>query len=141
MDLQVYLWWKAAHVFGFVVWIAGLASVLQLLYVHPWVSEANRATLSTVEKRVALVMDLGATLAIAAGLRVALSTGAFSSGGWLHVKLTIGIGLLALHGIARAKVGKFSRGEIKPISSFLFPLLLVIAAGMITLGATNLLHK
>jgi protoporphyrinogen IX oxidase len=141
MDPQVYLWWKAAHVFGFVVWIAGLASLLHLLYVHPWVGENNRAPIAMVERRVAILMDLGALLAIAAGLRVALGTSAFSSGGWLHVKLTIGVGLLALHGLARAKVRKFRNGDIKPISPYLFPLLLVIAAGMITFGATNLLHK
>jgi putative membrane protein len=144
MDLETYMAWKAAHIFGFIVWVSGLATLLHLLHVHPWVDAENQKPLQITEKRVAMLMELGSLLAIAAGLRMALGTTptAFGTGGWLHVKLTIVVlGILGLHGYARMKVKKFSRGEIKPIPTLLFPLLLVCVAGIVTLSATTLLHK
>ena len=122
MTLDTYMAWTPAHVFGFIPWVAGLATLLHLLHVHPWVDEANRKPLAITEKRVAMLMDLGALLAIAAGLRLALGTTptAFATGAWLHVKLTIvAIGIVGLHGFVRVKVRKFRDGEIKPISPLL----------------------
>jgi len=150
MTFEIYNWLRVAHVFGFVVWIGGMLACLSLLHVHTLVEGAARDALTKVEKSVAMLMDMGATMAIAAGLTMALqyqgsnfTTTAFSSGGWLHVKLTVVVlGLLSAHGIVRARIKQFSRGQIKPMPRWLFTAVLAAVAIIIALGANpTLLRK
>jgi uncharacterized membrane protein len=144
---DTYAWVLVGHVFGFVVWIGGLLACTALLHVHTRVEEGARAALTKVEKSVAMLMDMGAALAIGAGLALAIRpyTGIneFTRGPWLHVKLTaVVLGILSSHGIVRAKIKKFSRGEIKPLPRWLPMLILAAAAVAITLGANvSLLRK
>jgi putative membrane protein len=148
MDAQVFDWIRIAHIIGFVLWIGGLLSTLSLLKAHVEVDAASRPALTRIELATALIMDIGATLAIAAGLFLAFKspkfpTTAFGNGGWLHVKLTIVVlTVLALHGMARAKIKKFKRGEIKPLPGWAVPVLLLAVAAIVTLGAhPTLLRK
>lgn len=138
------LWLAAAHVVGVILWVGGLTAVLALLHVHPRVDEAARKLLSAVERRLALVMDLGATLAIATGLYRALdrTPNEFSNGGWLHVKLTaVVFGVLSVHGLARVKIKKYREGEARPVPPTIW---IVLAAGVLVaavLGANKLLMR
>ena len=142
--MDTYNWVLIAHVFGFVTWIGGLLAAIALLHVHSRVEDAARAALSATERQVATLMDLGATLAIGGGLLLALKgpVNEFSHGAWLHVKLTaVVLGILSSHGIVRAKIKKFSRGEIKPVSRWLPSLVLAGAAVAIALGANQSLLR
>ena len=68
---------------------------------------------------------------------------AFKSGGWLHVKLALVVlGLLAPHGMMRAKIGKLRRGaKTAALPAWVIPVVLVCAIGAIILGAhPTLLH-
>ena len=142
MSQDTYSWVLVGHVFGFVTWIGGLLACISLLHVHKRVGEEARAALTMVEKSVAMMMDLGATLAIATGLTMAFYTHEFSHGAWLHVKLTVVVlGILSSHGIVRAKIAKFARGEIKPEPSWLPMLVLASAAVAIALGANQALLR
>jgi uncharacterized membrane protein len=149
MTAEIYNWLRVAHIFGFVAWIGGMLACLSLLHVHTLVEGAARDALTKVEKSVAMLMDLGATMAIAAGLTMALDympngfNTAFSTGGWLHVKLTIVVlGLLSAHGMVRARIKQFSRGQIKPLPRWLFTAVLAAVAVIIALGANpTLLRK
>jgi uncharacterized membrane protein len=138
------LWLAAAHVVGVILWVGGLTAVLALLHVHPRIDEAGRKLLTQVEKRFAMLMDLGATLAIAVGLYRALShtPNEFKNGGWLHIKLTaVVICILSVHGIARAKIKKYSQGDARPLPPVVW---ILLAAGVITasvLGANKLLLR
>jgi len=138
-------WVLVGHVFGFVVWIGGLLTCISLLHVHPRVEESHRAALTKTERSVAMLMDMGATLAIVCGLLLALDVAQneFTNGAWLHVKLTaVVLGILSSHGIVRAKIKKFSRGEITPLPRWLPMLVLAAAAVAIALGANgSLLRK
>jgi len=138
------LWLSAAHVVGVILWVGGLTGVLALLHVHPRIEEAGRKLLTQLEKRLAMVMDLGATLAIATGLYVALSRTPteFKNGGWLHIKLTaVVICILSVHGIARAKIKKYSQGDARPLPPTVW---ILLAAGVLAaaiLGANKLLLR
>src|SRR5262245_1435748 len=135
-------WTLVAHVFGVVVWIGGLLTCMSLLHVHTRVEGAARDALSKTEKSVALLMDLGATLAIAAGLTLAIKDHEFQNGAWLHVKLAAVVaGILSAHGIVRAKIKKFSRGELAPLPRWLFTVVLAASAIAVTLGANQYLLR
>ena len=44
--------------------------------------------------------------------------------GWLHIKLTVVVlGILSVHGIVRARVGKFSRGEKPTVPNWVWSML------------------
>ena len=147
MSADLYPWIRIAHILGFLIWIGGLLTTLSLLDVHARVEAGAREALTRAERSAAVIMDIGATLAIGAGLYLALASPrfprtAFHSGGWFRIKLTIVVlVILALHGLARAKVKKFSKGEVKPIPSWAVPLLLVAAAAIVVLAAHPTLLK
>lgn len=138
------LWLSALHVVGVIVWVGGLTAVLALLTAHARVDEASRGLMSLFEKRVAIVMDLGAALAIGVGLYRALrhTPNEFQHGAWLHIKLTaVVVGILSVHGFARAKVKKFSRGEVKAIPAVVWILFAVGVGVSAVLGANKLLMR
>ncbi len=139
------LWFPTLHVVGIVLWVGGLTAVLALLHVHVQADAKTREVLTGVERRVAMLMDLGATLTIATGLYQAftLVPNAFKTGPWLHIKLTaVAIGLLSVHGIARVKIKKFRGGEIKPVPPVMYLLLAIAVSTAATLGGNpELLRK
>lgn len=149
MSFDTYAWVKVAHIIGFTVWVGGLLSVAALLRAHEGADAASRPGMVTAARGMALIMDLGATLAIAMGLWLALKSPrfphtAFKSGGWLHIKLTLVVlGLLATHGLMRAKIGKLRRGtKTTALPAWVIPVVLVCAIGAIVLGAhPTLLHS
>jgi protoporphyrinogen IX oxidase len=148
MDPSIYLWVRIAHIIGIVLWVGGLLAVLSLLRVHTQVDGVARESLTRVEKTTAMVMDLGATLAIATGLYMALKGAkfpntAFASGGWFHIKLTLVVlGPFALHGLARAKIKKFARGQLKPLPPWVVPVLILAVIGIVVMaGHPTLLRK
>lgn len=131
-------WITVLHVVGVVLWVGGLIAVLSLLTVLPRVEAAGRDAVVGIGRKVALLMDLGATVAIATGLyrALAVTPNEFTRGGWLHIKLTaVVIGVLAVHGMARARLGKARRGQVASVPAFLWVLLAVGAAAAIALGA------
>jgi uncharacterized membrane protein len=141
---NTYYWVVALHVVGVVLWVAGLTSVLALLQLHPSVEEKSRAVLLQAGRRLAIVMDIGATLAIGLGLYLALrnTPNEFKHGKWLHVKLTaVVFGVLSVHGMARAKLKKFSKGDLRPVP---FAVWIALGAGVATaaiLGANRMLLR
>jgi putative membrane protein len=145
MSIETLDWVRVAHVFGFIVWIGGMLACMSLLYVHTLVEPGARAALTKVERSVAMLMDAGATLAIAAGLTLAFEQTpiAFKTGAWLHVKLTIVVlVILSAHGMVRARIKKFSRGELAPLPRWLFTAVLAAVAVVVALGANpTLLRK
>lgn len=139
MSTSVYFWLLAAHVIGFLLWVGGLFSTYWLLRIHAQSPKEVHEKLTLMERSLALVMDIAATLAIATGLVMALShpdfrpTNLFATpkSGWFHAKLALVVlGILPVHGIIRAKIGKFGRGEVTGISQWLWSLLLIAICGI-----------
>jgi uncharacterized membrane protein len=45
--------------------------------------------------------------------------------GWLHIKLTaVVLGVLSVHGMLRARIKRYSRGELKPVPTWAWSMLL-----------------
>lgn len=121
-------WLRAGHFIGLFIWIAGLATVYWLLRLHVHAPKDVQEKLTLAERAIAIMMDIGATLAIGAGLAMAIRQNVFTQkpAAWFHIKLTIVVlGILSVHGMIRARIGKFSRNEIKPVPQWWWSLLLV----------------
>ena len=145
MSIETLSWLRVGHVFGFVCWIAGIVTVLQLLRVHGAVEGVVREVLARQERKAGILMDVGATLTIIFGLWMALgqTPNAFSRGAWLHIKLTIvALVLLGIHGWLRVQIRRFRHGQVRHVSTILIVVVLLAAAAVITLGANpTLLRK
>lgn len=145
MSFETYNWLRVGHVIGFVAWIAGLVTVLQLLRVHGMVEGAAREVLSRQERKVGILMDAGATIAMVCGFWLAFGgpINAFKTGGWLHMKLTlVALAVLGVHGWARVQIKRFRQGQVRPVSQALTFVVLIAAAVIIALGANpTLLRK
>ena len=130
-------WAKALHVVGFILWTGGLLSCIHLLQAHQAAGSEGREALSSIQRKVAMMMEIGALVAIFAGLYLALSgRNAFTEGGWLHAKLTLVVlGLFGLHGFIRVKIKKFRKGEVTSLPGWVQPVALVLIA-VITIMVT-----
>src|SRR4029078_8082441 len=103
-------------------WIASLVSVYWLLRLHSHAPKDAHEKLTLMERSLAMPMDIAALLAIGCGIALAVSGPAghspvswFKIGKWLHYKLVLVIVLLAIHGMVRAAIKQFGRGQIAPI--------------------------
>jgi protoporphyrinogen IX oxidase len=145
MSPDVLQWVKIAHIIGFVLWVSGLSAGYWLLRLHSQVEKSARDAFVGAERAVGALMDAGATFAMVAGLVMAFGQTpiAFKTGGWLHVKLTLVVlGILSVHGKLRVTMKKYRNGEVTPMPSWVWPLLMVAVAGIIVLGAhPTLLRK
>ncbi len=131
-------WLNAIHVVGAILWVAGLTAVLALLSVHGRVDGVARDTLTRAERAVAMLMDLGATVAIGVGLYRALGVTPteFGRGAWLHIKLTVVVvGILSVHGLARVKIKQFREGRVRPLPPVVWVVFLASVAAAAILGA------
>lgn len=145
MSITVHAWLPIGHIIGFVAWVGGMLATLYLLRVHAMVEGPARDVCARQEGRTAIIMDLGATLALVCGFWIAFGTtpSAFKTGGWLHVKLTIvALTLFAIHGFTRAQVKRFRTGNVKVLPRALPYVVMLAATAVIVLGAhPTLLRK
>lgn len=131
----MYSWLLTGHLIGVFLWIGGLFTTYWLLRIHAQAPKDVHDKLTLMERSLAMVMDLAATLAIGLGLWMALlhdwdhpNTTLFGAphAGWFHIKLTaVVLGVLPVHGIIRAKIGKLSRGQNVTVPQWPWGLLLV----------------
>ena len=139
----MYQWLLTGHLIGVILWLGTLFAVYWLLRIHAQAPKDVLDKLTLMERSLALTMDLAALLAIGAGLAMALSRGgihptgnlfATPGAGWFHIKLTVvALGILPVHGMVRAKIGKFSRGEISNIPQWMWSLLLIAIVAIVIL--------
>jgi len=138
MSAEVLLWLRAGHFIGLFVWIGGMFTVYWMLRFHAHAPREGHEKLVLAERSLALMMDLGATLAIGCGLGMAfgLTPNAFTrpGGGWFHLKLTIVVlGLLPVHGMLRARIKKFGQGKLSPVPGWQWSLLLASMTAIVLL--------
>jgi protoporphyrinogen IX oxidase len=92
------LWLKAFHVVFVVTWFAGLFYLPRLFVYHAECRDAvGLQRFQVMERRLFIMMTLGAVLAIAFGVGVLITAPAFMSAGWLHAKLTLVLLLMGYH--------------------------------------------
>jgi uncharacterized membrane protein len=139
----MYTWLLTGHLIGVLLWVGSLFTVYWLLRFHTQAPAAASDKLTLMERSMALVMDLGATLAMGCGIVMAVSHGgthptsnifAAPGHGWFHIKLTIVVlGVLSVHGMLRSRVAKFSKGQTPTVPQWIWSLLLVALVGIIVM--------
>jgi uncharacterized membrane protein len=130
MNLDLHTWLLVGHLLGVLLWVGGLTTVFWLLRMHTQMPDSVSDRFVLMERSLALAMDIAATLAIGTGLGLALhqkpTLFAQPGAGWFHIKLTIVVlGVLSMHGMIRARVGKFSRGEKPTVPTWIWSVLLI----------------
>jgi len=142
MSPSLYLWVRAAHLISLVLWIGGLSTIYWLLRLHDQAPKEMRDKLTLMERSIALSADIAAMVTIACGLAMALSPinlFAVKGGGWLHIKLTVVVvAILSVHGMLRGRIKKFGKGDLKPVPSWMWSLLLAGVTIAIILAVTKL---
>jgi uncharacterized membrane protein len=139
----MYQWLLTGHLIGVILWMGSLFAVYWLLRLHAQAPNDVLDKLTLMERSLALTMDLAAALAIGAGLTMALRKDgthpmstlfAAPGAGWFHIKLTVvALGILPVHGMVRAKVGKFGRGQISNVPQWMWSLLLIAIVAIVIL--------
>lgn len=139
----MYQWLLTGHLIGVILWIGCLFTVYWLLRLHAQAPKDVLERLTLMERSLGLTMDLAAALAIGTGLVMALSKAgthptstlfAAPGAGWFHIKLTVVVlGILPVHGMVRAKIGKFGRGQISNVPQWMWSLLLAAIAVIVLL--------
>ena len=114
MSFETYNWFKAAHVFGFVLWSGMLIALSIVLRAQARADEAGRPALVGAARSLAMLMDIGATVAIACGVIMLVSSPAVVSPlkqPYFHIKLTAAVVILAAHVALRIMTGRSRRGR------------------------------
>jgi uncharacterized membrane protein len=135
-------WVLAAHLLGVFLWIGGLMAIYWIQRLHAHAPKDVRDQLTLMERSLALTTDIAATAAIACGIVMLVypkNMLAYAHMGWMHAKLTVVVlGVLPLHGMMRARVKKFSRGETPRVPQWQWSLLLISVTAIVILVTTRL---
>lgn len=111
---MLYLWIKAFHIIAIVCWFAGLFYLPRLFVYHAMSEDqVSRERFALMERKLyrgIMLPSMIATLGLGIWL-IALNPSLFSSGGWLHAKLTLVVLLIAYHHMCGAQLKRFARGE------------------------------
>jgi len=135
---SVFTWLLTGHLIGDFLWVGGLFAVYWLLRFHAQAPTEVHEKLTLMERSLALMMDLGATLAIGCGLGLVFAQKpnlfAQHGAGWFHIKLAVVVlGVLPVHGMVRARVGKFGRGQVGDVPGWQWSVLLASIAAIVLL--------
>jgi putative membrane protein len=149
MSHSLYLWIKAFHALGVVLWAGGLIALGTALVAIGRARAGEGAAALSAATATARLMDIGAALAIVCGMWVIVGTKAALGAQWalkqpwMHIKLTlVVVVLLSAHGLLRAKLGKFGRGiETRPPPAFLVPVVVAAVAAIAVLAIVQPLSR
>jgi putative membrane protein len=105
------LWLKAAHLFGVIAWFAGLFYLPRLFVYHAEADDApGRARFVIMERRLYVMMNIGAAIALAGGMGMLIGAPGYLAMGWLHVKLVLVALLVAYHAYCFKLLRDFATG-------------------------------
>jgi putative membrane protein len=127
------LWLKALHVTFMVTWFAGLFYLPRLFIYHDVATDApGRERFETMERRLFVIMTIGAALAIVFGLAMIVWAPAYLQLGWMRVKLALVAVLIGYHIGCRKLMEQLRAGRLRRSQRWLrwfneIPALLLIA--------------
>jgi len=108
-----YLWIKAMHIAFMVTWFAGLFYLPRLFIYHVTASlEADRNRFTIMEKRLFVIMTIGAFLTAIFGLLLLWVNRGLLSQGWFQVKLLLLGGLVIYHLRCRQWIVRLEVGQL-----------------------------
>ncbi len=138
----------AAHLIGVVLWVSGLTTIYWMLRFHDHAPKEVHEKLTLMERAMAMSTDIAAAVAIGCGIAMAVVHGydhptsslfTAPKAGWFHLKLAVVVlGILSVHGILRARIKRYSRGQLKPVPTWAWSLLLGSIAIVIYAAVTHL---
>jgi protoporphyrinogen IX oxidase len=103
------LWLKAFHVVFVVTWFSALFYLPRLFVYHTITTDAPGVErFKIMERRLAILMDIGATLSILFGIAMLAAVPAYLQMGWVHAKLTLVLLLIGYHIWCRKLVRAFA---------------------------------
>jgi len=106
------LWLKAFHIVFVVTWFAGLFYLPRLFVYHAAaLDEVGRARFKVMERKLFVMMTIGAVLAAFFGISLLMLVPAFLENGWLHVKLVLVLLLAGYHVWCYRLLRAFNRDE------------------------------
>lgn len=112
--MSSYLWIKAFHVIFVVTWFAGLFYLPRLFVYHASANDQpSLERFEVMEKRLFIIMSIGAGLAAALGLILWSLNPALLETGWYRIKLILLAGLIAYHLYCWKLIGDFRVGGNK----------------------------
>jgi uncharacterized membrane protein len=142
MSPESYLWIKAAHLFGLLVWLGSMLGLTQVLSAYRLAEGPGRASLGGVGRRLGLLMDLGATLSIACGvLLIVGSPAAPLKQPYLHIKLTVVAVLVVGHALIRVQSVKARRGRDAGAPGWAAAAVLLLALAIVWLAVVKPLAR
>jgi putative membrane protein len=141
---QAYLWFKALHIVGVVVWFAGLFYLVRLFIYHREAEgleeplrQAFQDQYGLMERRLAnIITTPGMAVAVAMALGLLSVQPGWLKEGWMHSKLAIVALLLAYHAFCYRLMGQLQNGTCRWSAKQLralneLPTLLLVAAVML----------
>ena len=94
----LYLWLKALHIAFMVTWFAGLFYLPRLFIYHAdAVDDASRNRFSLMERRLFIIMSIGAVLTALFGFSLLYFNRTLLVQGWFQAKLTLLVGMVVYH--------------------------------------------
>ena len=121
MPLQAwYLWLKALHVAFMVTWFAGLFYLPRLFIYHTEAEdEASRSRFVVMERRLFIIMSIGAVLTALFGILLLSANRALLLQGWFQLKLAFLGGLIVYHFRCRTWMRRLASGNLPDNSRWL----------------------
>jgi putative membrane protein len=108
-----YLWLKALHVAFMVTWFAGLFYLPRLFIYHAEAADdVSRSRFTVMERRLFIIMSIGAALTAIFGLALMHFNRALLSQGWFQVKLLLLVGLVVYHLRCRHWIQRLAAGAL-----------------------------
>lgn len=144
MSLDAYLWIKLVHFVGFIIWVGSMIGLVQMLREPAGASDDARRVLVSLTRRAGRAMDIGAALAIAAGVILLVKSPAHpAQQPYFHVKLALAAGLVGVHGLVRVRAGKLAKGDLRPLGPAPLALAVLLSLGILAMVLVGplYLHK
>lgn len=112
---SAYLWFKALHIAFMVTWFAGLFYLPRLFIYHTEATEkADRSRFTLMERRLFIIMSIGAALTTLFGLLLLWVNPALLQQGWFHLKLAFLAGMFFYHYRCHRWVTVLASGDLPP---------------------------
>lgn len=103
------LWLKAFHVIAVVTWFAGLFYLPRLYVYHAdTVDSISIERFKIMERRLFGIMTIGAAASVVFGVAMLLTAPLYLRMGWLRIKLSLVLLLIAYHGYCYKLVRDFA---------------------------------
>jgi uncharacterized membrane protein len=134
MSPDAYLWIKLIHFLGFIVWLGALFGLVNMMREPTSSSQDAHRLLVALTRRAGRAMDVGAALAIAAGVILLIKSPAKpGQQPYFHVKLALAVGLVGLHGFVRARAGKLAKGDTRTLGPAPLALATLLSLGILAM--------